>query len=314
MSTKEPIVIGGKSIGRFRASWLLCKETFRFLRADPEVMAVPLVVGIVHLFLFGLVIFAYVLLVHQGVVPESETITPIDYVFIFALYILSAFAVSITNATIAHIVSVRAHGGDATFGQGLASAFSKAGPLFVWSIITATVGLFLRILSERSQIVGRIVVALIGVAWSVLTYFVVQAIVLEGRPAPASIRRSGEVFKSVWGESLVTNFSLGAVFLVIYLVIIFGGIGLMFVIASSAVALVVVLVLMVGLLFITALASSAMGSILKTLLFIYATNAGSVQGFDQELLDRMLVKNGSGNSAPPIVDAPPLPFTPNQVQ
>jgi len=315
MSTKEPIVIGGQTIGRFRASWLLCKETFRFLKADPEVVAVPLVVGLVNLFLTGAIIFLYVLLVYQGVIPNSEEITPTDYAFVFILYILSAFSVAITNAVIAHIVAVRARGGDATFGQGFSAAFAHLGVLLVWSVIAATVGLVLRVLSERSQTLGRIVIAVIGVAWSVLTYFVVQAIVLEGRSAPDGIKRSGLVFRSVWGESVVSNFSLGAIFLVVYIVIISGGIGLMLLFASSEFMLVAMLVLMMFTLFVTALVSSAMGSILKTLLFIYATNTGSVQGFDQELLDRMLVKNRPVNTTSPMVDVPPAQtVTPNQMQ
>ncbi len=315
MNTKEPIVIHGQTIGRFKASWLLFKETFRFLRADPEVVAVPLIVGLCHLFLFGVVLFGYIALMFQGVIPDSEELGPVDYGFIFVLYILSAFAVAITNATIAFIVAVRATGGDATLGQGFGAAFKKASPLLVWSAIAATVGLILRVVSERSQLLGKIVAMVAGAAWAILTYFVIQAIMLEGHSAPKGIARSGQVFRSVWGEMLVTNFSFGLVFFLVYVIVIIGWLGLFVALLSTPVAAIVMTVLLFVVIFAVSLLHSAMSSVLKTLLFIYATNGGAVQGFDPELLDRMLKKNNNNNSnntnpAPtatpmPIIDAPP---------
>jgi len=101
----------------------------------------------------------------------------------------------------------------------------------------------------------------------------------------------------------------------VYVIVIIGWLGLFVALLSTPVAAIVMTVLLFVVIFAVSLLHSAMSSVLKTLLFIYATNGGAVQGFDPELLDRMLKKNNNNNSnntnpAPtatpmPIIDAPP---------
>ena len=58
----------------------------------------------------------------------------------------------------------RLKGRDASISDGLRLAREHLGQIFLWAVVTATVGVILRSLSERFGVVGRIVISLIGPA------------------------------------------------------------------------------------------------------------------------------------------------------
>jgi len=48
-----------------------------------------------------------------------------------------------------------------------------------WALLSATVGLILRVIEDRSEKIGRIVAGLLGVAWTVASFMVVPVLVAE---------------------------------------------------------------------------------------------------------------------------------------
>jgi uncharacterized protein DUF6159 len=84
-------------------------------------------------------------------------------------------------------------------------AAARAGRILVYALISATVGLALRPVHEEFGIVGRLVAAAVGIAWGVATAFAVPVLVLEDVSAVESIRRSMQILRRSWGESLVGN-------------------------------------------------------------------------------------------------------------
>jgi hypothetical protein len=299
--TQQNIVIGGRRIGRFRAGIILFKETFRFLRSDAEMLFVPIVALCIELFLFGALAL---LLVGLGFFtalqsPDAE-LSLTGYVGVFIGYVISAFVIAWSQAAIAHIVYVRAHGGNATLGEGLRVATAHWSALLVWSCITSTVGLVLRAIAERSGTLARIVTALMGAAWSILTYFVVPSIVIGKRSAFAAISDSGSVFKRTWGETLVTNISFsGLVALIImgYMVVL---IGILFVSGWSAPLFFLLMVLFILGVMVLLLVSTALSSILRTLLYVYASEGTVPTNFNSELLKQMLARKTPHMPSTPI--------------
>ncbi len=83
------------------------------------------------------------------------------------------------------------------------AAREKLAPIAVWAAIAATVGLILRTLEERAGFLARIVISIVGVAWSAITFFVVPVILFEPVGAPDAVKRSASIFRQRWGESLV---------------------------------------------------------------------------------------------------------------
>lgn len=56
--------------------------------------------------------------------------------------------------------------------------------------------MILRSLEERAGFLGRIVIGLIGMAWSLITFLVLPILVLEGVGVGTAIKRSGELFSA----------------------------------------------------------------------------------------------------------------------
>lgn len=287
--TQTPVVLGGQKIGRFRASRLLFTETFRFFWADREMFWVPLIALIAQLFILGVALFTVCIpagMFAEG--GENVTLKASEYGFLFVFYIISAFVLAFSQAVITHIVYTRIHGGDATLSDGIKVASANTASLFVWACITSTVGILLRSIAERSQLLTKVLVAIVGTMWSVLTYFVVPAIVIDKKSPFSAISHSGSVFKRTWGETLIANISLGLVFVAFFFVIIFALIGFMFLVNMSAGAIVMAGGILVVVVIIASLLSAVLESVLRTLLYVYASENIVPQNFNRELLESML--------------------------
>ena len=101
------------------------------------------------------------------------------------MYVALAFVSIYFNAAVIGTAMKRLQGEDASIHDGLALARQHIGKIFVWAVITATVGMILRSLQERAGILGRIVLGIVGIAWTVLTFFVVPVLLYE----PVGCRR-----------------------------------------------------------------------------------------------------------------------------
>ena len=291
---KTPIMIGGQKIGRLRASFLLFKESWRFLRSDKELLLVPVISLLFSLMLLGLltVVGTSYLGSADALFDVKNGMSYPQYGFLFGVYVISAFSLALAQAITVHIVYIRAHGGDATLGAGIARALGLWAPLLLWAVIAGTVGLVLRTISERSALIGKIVTALLGAAWSILTFFVVPVMVLDKQDAVGAIKTSAKLFKQTWGETLVANITLGLVFMVAHLLAIASFVGLIIfgVSTSNAFILIFAIFAIVIWLIAATLVNSALQGILKTLLYIYAAENVVPENFNRELLESMLVR------------------------
>jgi hypothetical protein len=72
--------------------------------------------------------------------------------------------------------------------------------------------MILRVIEERLALVGRIVASSLGLGWSFLTYFALPVMIFEGKSAGRAMKRSAELFKRTWGESVVGQTGMGVFF------------------------------------------------------------------------------------------------------
>ncbi len=305
-----PILIGGKRIGRIRASWLLFKESWRFLAADKELLLIPVAALVLNLCLLGIVIGSTVLLTQNSENPlfTGDTLHTLDYVVLFMVYVVGAFTLALSQAAITHTVYTRLHNGNARLGESISVALSHAGTLFVWALITSTVGVILRMISERSQLIGKIVAALMGAAWAIATFFVIPAIVIDKKGAVESIPFSITTFKRTWGETIVSNITLGLFFFLAYMLAIISVVGMIIlgVYAENLIIILTALIIGVAWLVMASLAQAALEGVIKTVLYIYATDATTPTNFNRELLEAMMVRNPRSTSVVTPSTAPSL--------
>ena len=151
-----------------------------------------------------------------------------------------------------------------------------------WAFVAATVGVALRMLSERASFIGRIVIGIIGIAWNLACYFVVPVLAFEDLSPGGAIYRSSELFRETWGEKVVGGFSLGLVFFVLML----PGFALWFgAVQFWGQSGMVIGGVVMGLYFLVlSVMSSAVQGIFNTALYRYACDQAVPAGFSKELI------------------------------
>ena len=102
-------------------------------------------------------------------------------------------------------------GGEPTLGQSLGAATACIAQIAAWALVSATVGVLLKWLSERAGFLGQIAVAIVGIAWTLVTYFVVPIIVIERKGAFDAIGDSEDLLRSTWGQQIVSGLGYGLI-------------------------------------------------------------------------------------------------------
>lgn len=274
-----------ESIGR---SLALVKTSWDILMDDKKLLVFPVLSGIVSLFV--ILTFALPLLL-TGSFMNNTGLGPIAfYGLLFVFYVVSYFVVIFFNTALITCVNARLNGKEATINDGLSNATKHIGSIFAWALISATVGLILQVLEDNVGFIGQIAVALIGGAWSLVTFFVVPVLILEDKGVVDSVKDSVSLIRKTWGESIVGGGSIFLVFLVIGVVACLGIFGVMLVTGSFLLA-VALFILVVAIL---AVVASAMQGIFVTALYTYAKTGRAPTSFNKELIENaFLPKQGS---------------------
>lgn len=200
------------TIGR---SWQLFKLCLHVLSVDKELIFFP-VFSTIGVIFVTLTFFGVTFGIGSFERLEDGAFNALDLIAVFGFYVFSYFVIIFFNSALVFAAHERLEGGDPNIRSGLAGASSRIVTIFMWAVVAATVGLILQILSSQARerggimgIIGQIVVALIGAAWSLITFFVVPLIVIEHRGLVDSFKSSFTLMKRTWGEQVVGNFGLG---------------------------------------------------------------------------------------------------------
>jgi len=264
---------------RIANSWELIKASAAVLSADKELIVFPIVSSVGVLIVTAS--FALPMLLagfFDSVVAGDSQVLGVVVAFLF--YLVQYFVIFLANSALVGAAMIRLRGGDPTVGDGLRIAFSHAGAILGYALISATVGMILRWLSERGGLIGRIVSSLVGLAWNVATYLVVPVLVMEDIGPVEAVKRSVELLKRTWGEQTAGSFSIGLVFgLLSLLAVIVGVPAIMLAVASESMALIVlaVLVLVLVLVFM-GLINSTLSGIYTAAVYQYAVT-GEPSGY-----------------------------------
>ena len=258
-------------IGTFSRSFQLVKESFAVLKKDKEIMLFPIISSIVTILLF----ISFILPVYFFTYIKIGEITNnyLYYILFFIYYLLSYFIVIFFNTGLITCAHIKLNGGNPTFSDGFRNATKHIGKIFIWALISATVGLVLRTIADRSKVLGRIIIAVIGIVWSLLTFFVVPVMIFEDISVIQSIKKSGHLFEKTWGENVIGQFSMGFFFFILGLI---GVVPLIlsfstgsFILTISALALMIIYWVILGII------SSSLNGIFVTALYDYA-NTGKI--------------------------------------
>jgi hypothetical protein len=266
-------------MNRIERSFLLVGRSCRILGEDIELMLLPLLSGIVMSAVVMAAIFGFgvdtALLQTRG----SELYVPLFVVYV-ALYAVGLFF----QCAVVAGATERMRGGDPTLRSALAAAGRRIVRIVLWAFFAATVGVALRAVRDRVGILGKVVVAMLGAAWSLATFFVVPILVLEDLTLGEVLGRSVGVFKEAWGESMVGGAGLGIAAFCAWL-----GLALATALLASAIGMPALIFFGTGAILLSIFFSALNGVYLATL-YQYATEGTVATGFDRHLLKDAFVR------------------------
>jgi hypothetical protein len=260
--------------------WQLMKSSAQVLRDEPGLLLFPVLSGIACLIVVAS--FALPLFFSGAVTMNADvhqmTKNPLAYVVLFAFYFCNYFVIIFFNSARVACAVIRFNGGSPSVSDGLQAASARLPQIVGWSLVSATVGFVLKIIESQSDRVGEIVSGLLGLAWSVATFFVVPVIVIEKAGPLAAAQRSMSILRRSWGEAFVANQGIGLfIGLAMLAACVPAAIGFLIGhVAAIAIGIAVSVVLMIGL----SIVSAALHTILLGALYVYAAEGRVPNAFD----------------------------------
>jgi hypothetical protein len=275
-------------MGKITRTWSLMSECWQVLKQEKNLLVFPLISGICCLLVlasFGIPIF-----LTGAWHPPGHGAMPVRqvayYGTLFAFYAANYFVVVFFNAAMVACAAIRLGGGTPTVADGLRAAASRLPVIAGWALVSASVGMILRLIEDRSDKIGQIVAGLLGTAWTLVSFLVVPILVIENKGPIEALKDSASLLKKTWGEQLISNFSFGLIFFVLALPA-FALVSLGFFLGGMVAGFVCVGLAAIYLLTL-ALIQSALQAIFQTALYLYARDGQVPQGFRAEVLEGAL--------------------------
>lgn len=209
------------------------------------------------------------------------------------IYLLGMFFLTFVNTAFCSQVIAAMNGDRVSVRRGLAEANARLPAIVAWALLTSTIGIVLRLIAERVAFVGRSIVGLLGISWSVASVFVIPVLLHEPRTRSpfAYLKISAALIRRVWGEGVagfmdvealsgrLSGFRTFMLFVVMPLV----AIGMMAAMADSL----RVFFFPALLVYIVGMLANQFYQVFVCGLYVYATQGVAPGSFDAETFDRV---------------------------
>jgi Family of unknown function (DUF6159) len=226
-------------MGRLQRSWSILKSSFSILGNNRTLLFFPIINFIIVLFICALFLvpagYFFFSTSHDGSssieiknIASSEQVVNADrmqydteadsdmkaihWVIWGSLYIFSVFVATYLNVAFYTEILNALRGGAVDIANGFKTANSKIIQIFFWACLAGSVGIIIKMIEERLDILGKIIMRIIGITWSIAALFVIPVIVTEevaNRNPFTYLKKSSSIIIKTWGESLVGYIGFG---------------------------------------------------------------------------------------------------------
>ena len=228
-------------MGRIQRTWQIMRLSWDILRNNPSLAMFPVLAF--SCFLVSMIAFAipvstlsgqsigstFHALYEMNLTPQGESDSQTLFLYgvaIFAFYFVTTLIGTFFTAAFVVSVSNYMNGQAATFRDGLKAASSHLAKIATWSLISATVGLLLRLsehVLKRSRLqwgeaIAAAIVLLIGIPWVMATYFLVPIMILRNEGPLTAMKESARLLKNSWAEQLLSSVGFGTVSMLLILI------------------------------------------------------------------------------------------------
>jgi hypothetical protein len=139
---------------------------------------------------------------HGG--KAEGALRPLAVICLAVIYFASMFLATFCNVAFYNEIMKALNGQPVSIGAGFQFALTRWKSILLWSAFAGLIGYVIKTLEERFGIVGKIVLRLVGTAWSIACVFVIPIIITDPNANPFEIlKKSALTLKKTWGESLI---------------------------------------------------------------------------------------------------------------
>lgn len=264
----------------------LLRDSLVVLRNNPKLLLFPVLSGISAL-VFVVLWFGSVF----GVFTLTENAI-LALVLLFGGYVLTTFITVFFTAALVYESRQVFEGAPPDLKRGMRASWDVKGKLLAWAVITGTVGIILNMIESSDSQVGRMLATVVGIAWAVMTFFVVPTAVLDRDSTVRDMfTRSGSIFKGQWGETVIGFGAVRAIETVVVLI----GAALGALVYLGTESIIGAAVMFVPFAIAGVLLSQTVQGIVKTALYVYAREGKRPSEFDDQNFDD-LGRNNRGAS------------------
>lgn len=201
-------------MGKIAVTMSLMKSSWQILKKDKELLLLPVLSGV---FCLSFMTICIVQGLEHGWLKSfakdaSAEQKNIAYWFMFLFYYVNYLIIIFFNAAIVACAVIRINGGNPTLGDGLHAALARFPHIAAWALIASTVGFLLGMVESGSRRGSGLIARFLGIAWSLLSFFVVPLIVVEKTNPLFAMDFSMEMMRRTWGEQVIGNCSFGLLF------------------------------------------------------------------------------------------------------
>ena len=221
-------------MNKFACSWLLFRSSLQVIIRNKELLIFPIVISIcsVVILLFFLApaalwptghsplsanhwqaLFNVFFEKTNGAGGHHVTYSRVAIAYVVFLYFVSMFTATFFNVAFYNEILAALSGQPVSLGRGLKFACSRWKAILMWALFAGLIGLIIKIIEQRFEIVGRIIAKIVGIAWSIAAVFAIPVIVRDEETAnPITIlKKSAATLTQTWGEALIGYIGIGAI-------------------------------------------------------------------------------------------------------
>ncbi len=267
-------------MSRMREGWELTKKSWALLRENKQLFRFPIIGAISALGLTAFLVFPGIYLIEDDQAIFGGALAGIG--IYGATFVSTFFAVGLA-ATADRIF----RGEAATYADGMTVARANVSAIAGWAALSALVGVLVSMLQRAGGIGATIAAAIVGTAWSLVTFMAVPVIAFENTGPIATLKRAGSLFKERWAGQITGNIAIGGIVGLVGMlpaVLLMAGGGYLWINtdASSGLAAGAVIVGIGALLFVVSLLIiQAMQAVFGVALYRYATGGEVRAGFTE---------------------------------
>jgi hypothetical protein len=277
---------------RIRAGWELTKKSWAVLREHKQLIRFPIYGAFATIPLAVITLGPGLYLIEEGEVAPGAPLA------ILGLYILALVGIYFSVGLAATADKIFRGDTEASVSDGLAVARGRLRQVAGWAFFSTVVGVLISLLEDQGGIFGAIIGRILDIGWALVTFLAVPVIALEGTGPLETLKRSGTLFKSRWGQQVTGNIAIGGA------VFIFGvlpaaaliGLGVLLW-GTSGFGGAVLIIIGVMILAVAILIQKALSGIFGVALYHYAAEGAVLGGFTEQDLESAVRIKGGGTPA-----------------